>query len=53
MKLNADNKKDRNSKLPTVVTNLFHWKEQQKIIYEAKTRKLESFIYRRISQKKL
>ena len=43
---NADNNDDMNSKPPTIVAKLLHYKDKQDILHEAKTRKIRRYYFK-------
>ena len=45
VKCNADNNGDMNSKPPTIVAKLLHYKDKQDILHEAKTRKIRRYYF--------
>ena len=46
VKCNADNNDDMNSKPPTTVAKLLHYKDKQDILHEAKTRKIRRYYFK-------
>ena len=46
VKRNADNNDDMNSKPPTIVAKLLHYKDKQDILHEAKTRKIRRYYFK-------
>ena len=43
---NADNNDDMNSKPPTIVAKLLHYKDKQDILHDAKTRKIRRYYFK-------
>ena len=46
VKRNADNNDDMNSKPPTIVAKLLHYKDKQDILHEAKTHKIRRYYFK-------
>ena len=46
VKRNADNNDDMNSKPPTIVAKLLHYKDKQDILHEAKIRKIRRYYFK-------